>query len=653
MAGPDRRAVMTSSIIDIGVRALNVAQYGLVTTQHNIANVNTPGFHRQQITQSTLLPFGTGAGWLGQGAKVDTVKRIYNEFLDNQVLATTAQNAFFEAYSFQVRQIDNLLGDPASGLSPALQQFFTGVQTVANDPASVPARQLLLSSAQALVARFHAMHERLAGIREGVNTQLSAVVGEINAYATQIADMNEKIVLAQNTQHQPPNDLLDQRDRLIAELNERVRATVVKQSDGTFNVFIGNGQALVVGQVAYQLAAVRSVLDPDALDIVYQTAGAGQITVNEHDLSGGTLGGLLAFRRETLEAAQTGLGRVALALAETFNNQHRLGQDLLGALGGDFFRIDATSPTVKANDNNAGGGMLSASLDTSNAGASALTTGSYRLTYLAGSNSYLVENLLDGSSSTLAATALAGAVPGVTLAMGGSPADGDSFLVLPTRYGARDIAVAINDVNRIAAAAPIRTAAATTNTGTATISAGQVDATTQPPLNPNLQQPVTITFTSPSTYDVTGIGTGNPTGQPYTDGATISFNGWTVQISGTPAAGDTFTIGPNTGGVADGRNALALAALQTRNLLAGNTATYQGAYGQMVSAVGTRSQEIQINAKAQSTLLQQTKQAQQEVSGVNLDEEAANLLRYQQAYQAAAKVIQTGSLLFETILGLR
>lgn len=644
---------MTSSIIDIGVRALNVAQYGLVTTQHNIANVNTPGFHRQEIRQSTLLPFGTGAGWLGQGAKVDTVRRIYSEFLDNQVLATTAQSAFFDTYSFQVRQLDNLLGDPNSGLSPALQQFFTGVQTVANDPASVPARQLLLSSAQALVARFHAMYERIQGIREGVNTQLQGVTAEINAYASQIAELNEKIVLAQNTNRQPANDLLDQRDQLIAELNERVRATVVKQNDGTFNVFIGNGQPLVVGQVAFRLATVRSTLDPDNLDVVLETGGGGQIPLNQYDLTGGKLGGLLAFRREALDQAQNGLGRVALTLAETFNNQHRLGQDLLGALGGDFFSLAATSPTVKAGDTNTGTGVLAASLVTTNAGAAALTTGSYKLTYQAGSNTYVVEDLVNQVSSTVPAGSLATAIPGLSLTMTGSPADGDSFLVLPSRYGARDIRLSIDDVNRIAAAAPIRASAASGNTGSATITPGTVDASSQPPLNTNLQQPVTITFTSPTTYDVTGVGTGNPTGLSYTSGGNISYNGWIVQISGVPAAGDTFTIGPNTGGIADGRNALELAALQIRNLVAGNTTTYQGAYSQMVSAVGTRSQEVQINAKAQSALLTQTRQAQQELSGVNLDEEAANLLRYQQAYQAAAKVIQTGSILFDTILGLR
>jgi len=644
---------MASSILGIGVRALNVAQMGLVTTQQNISNVNTPGFHRQQIVQSTLPPFGTGAGWLGQGAQVDTVKRIYSEFLDNQVLSTAAQSSYFDAYHFQIKQLDNLLADPNAGLSPALQEFFTGVQAVANDPASVPARQSLLSTSQALTARFTSVYDRLRDIRAGVNSQLTALTAEINAYSSQIADINEKIILAQNATLQPPNDLLDHRDQLIAELNERVKASVVKQSDGTYNVFIGNGQALVVGGRAYQLAAVQSAEDPDRLDVAYQTAGGAQILINQNDLTGGSLGGLLAFRRDSLEQTQNALGRVAITLAETFNNQHRLGQDLLGAAGGAFFNIASTSPTVKANDNNTGTGALSATLNTTNAGAAALTTSNYRLTYVAATTSYTVTDLINNTSTTVAAAALGTAVPGLNLSMAGAPANGDSFLVLPARFGARDISVAINDVSRIAAAAPIRANATATNTGTATITPGTVNSSTQPPLDANLQQPVTITFTSATTFDVTGTGTGNPVGVAYTSGGNISYNGWTVQISGTPAAGDTFTIGPNTGGVADGRNALLLAALQTTTLVAGGTTTYQGAYSQMVSTVGTKTHEIQINSKAQTTLLGQTKQAQQELSGVNLDEEAANLLRYQQAYQAAAKVIQMGSSLFDVVLNLR
>jgi flagellar hook-associated protein 1 FlgK len=658
---------MATDISAIGLRALNVAQIGLATTQHNISNVNTPGFHRQEITQSTLLATNVGSGWLGQGVKVDTIKRIYSEFLDNQVLSTAAESAYWDSYRFQASQIDNLLGDPNSGLSPSLQEFFSGVQAVASDPASVTARQSLLSSAESLVTRFESIFNRLNEIRAGVNTQLSTLTTEINAYSRQIASLNDKIALAQNAGSQPPNDLLDQRDQLIAELNERVKTTVSKQSDGSYNVFIGNGQALVVGAQAYQLGTVPSAEDPGRYDIAYQTSGGGQILLNPSDLTGGTLGGLLAFRQDVLDPAQNSLGRIALGLAQAVNSQHQLGLDLQGSPGGLFFNIGASSPTIQANTNNTGSGALSASLDPNN--IAELTASNYRVTYN-GPASYTVTDLTTNTSVTgdllgdpvFAASAL----PGLTnLAISGTPNPGDSFFVAPTRNGGGDISVAITDVRQIAAAAPVSTSAGAANTGSATISAGSVNGSYL--LTP-LGAPATLTFSvgppasfsvapaasTPITVTSGGTTTTYTTSSfDYTSGATVTIDGVEFVISGSPSAGDTFTLAPNSGGVADGRNALLLGALQTTNLLAGNTASLSTAYAQLVGNVGAKAHEAQINSTAQLALLSQARQAQQEVSGVNLDEEAANLLRYQHAYQAAAKIIQTGSTLFETILNLR
>jgi flagellar hook-associated protein 1 FlgK len=210
--------------------------------------------------------------------------------------------------------------------------------------------------------------------------------------------------------------------------------------------------------------------------------------------------------------------------------------------------------------------------------------------------------------------------------------------------------VAIADTSLVAAAAPIRASAAAVNTGDGKITAGSVNA--PPPPNANLQNAVTITFTSATTFDVTGTGTGNPTGVAYTSNGNITYNGWTVQITGTPAAGDVFTIGPNTAGVADNRNALLLAGLQTVNTVANGTANYQSAYSLIVSSIGNRANDIKVQSTAQTALVQQTTAAQQSLSGVNLDEEAANLIRFQQAYQANGKVIQIASTLFNTILGI-
>lgn len=646
-----------AGIYGIGVQALNAAQLSLLTAQHNIANVNNPGFRRQQVVQSTNFALPSSAGYVGQGAQVETIRRLYNNFLDEQVLGASSQSEFYNAYYGAIKQIDNILADPNAGLSPAIQDFFRGVNAVANDPASVPGRQALLSGAEALVSRFQSISSRLETIRNGVDTQLESIVANINSYGAQIADLNQKIVTAQSLVGQPPNDLLDQRDQLIAKLNEQVRVSTVKQDDGSYNIFIGSGQSLVVGVSTFTLAVQDDPADLEQKNIVY-SQGGNFIKIPQASLeNGGVLGGLLSFRRNTLEDAQNALGRVSIALAQTVNNQNQLGQDLNGALGGNLFSLASTSPTIYPNSGNSGTALFTATLSSGAAGA--LTTSNYNLVYSSASSNYTLTRVSDGTQTVI--SSLPSTVDGVTIALSsGTPATGDKWLLLPTRFGARDISVATSDPNKIAAAAPIRTARNTTNTGNASINLGSVNTASQPPLNANLQNSVTITFTSASTFNVndTTLGSSLATGVAYTAGGAITYNGWTVAISGVPATSDTFTIATNTGGIGDNRNALALAALQTTNKLANNTSgtpttTYQGAYAQLASIVGNKTRENQVNSASQQTLLNDTRKTEQQLSGVNLDEEAANLLRFQQAYQAAAKMVQVGATLFDTILAIR
>lgn len=628
------------SILSIGVTGLEAAQIALATAGHNVSNANTPGFTRQQTVQGTNLPQYTGNGFLGQGVHVDTVKRIYSEFLNLQVQKADTQASRLDTYNANISQIDNLLADPAAGLSPILQDFFKAANDVASDPSSVASRQAFLSSSESLTARFNTLNDRFAELRTGVNTQLTNSIEQINTYAKQIAALNGSIMAVQSSAlNQAPNDLLDQRDRLVSELNRQVNVTVVKQGD-MYNVFAGSGQALVLGDNALALKAVAAPEDPQRTRIAYVTNG-NTVLLSDKVFTGGAVAGLLNFRSETLDAGQSALGRVAIGLAQTFNDQHKLGQDLQGNLGGTFFSVGA--PNVIQNANNSGSAVIGATI----ASTSALTASDYRLAY-DGTN-YQLTRVSDNTTSTYAS--LPQTVDGVTFSLAsGTPAAGDSFLIQPTLNGARDIGVLVKDPRAVAAAAPIRSAAAGANGGTGKISAGTVNA--PPPTNVNLQQPVTITFTSASTFDVTGTGTGNPTGVAYTPGSTISYNGWTVQISGTPASGDTFSVASNTGGTSDSRNALLLAQLQSKNILSGGTATYQSAYSQLVSSVGAKAREISVDNTAQQNVLIQTQQSQQALSGVNLDEEAANLMRYQQAYQASGKVIQVASVLFDTILSL-
>jgi flagellar hook-associated protein 1 FlgK len=759
---------MGTSIVNNGLSGLLAAQAGILTTSHNISNASTPGYTRQQIVQTTNAPMQTGSGFFGQGTNVNTVQRIYSQYLTGSVMAAQTQVGQMDAYLAQVQQIDNMLADQSAGLSPALSGFFKGVQDVAANPSSAAARQSLLSSAQALVARFQALNQSLDEQRTGVDQQIASEVTLVNSYTTQIANVNQQIILAKSgNSNQQPNDLLDQRDELLQKLNKEIRVTTATQDDGTVSVFIGNGQPVVMGTNSYALASQLSSSDPQQTVVGLQAINGGVIELQQSLLTGGTLGGLVAFRTESLDPAQNELGRIALNLAQSFNQQHMLGQDLNGQPGRNLFSFPTSASSsmntymnLYNNKNNTGNAMLTAQIvqsdyrvvyngatnqydvfrlnangavapasggtavasfavggqinidgvtiadtgsppaagdtvaftikpgnpaasrvvaDSSNheasgntaamsstqAGDGALAASDYRIDY--GSGGYVVTRLSD--SAVLPATV--NSVPansitfdGVTVQMSGTPRVGDSFLLQPTRNAARDITVNISDPNQIAAGLPFRTRVDTHNTGSATISAGSMvvlDPTAMP-----LTGTVTLTFNGPSalpppagpgpnTWSVTGPSAQWNTTIPasaFTPGQqnVINLNGLQFTLAGAPQGGDMVYLEANASGVSDNRNAQALGALQTNRLMEGNSATYEEAYAQIVSQIGNKTREVTVTGEAQQSLANQANDAVQQLSGVNLDEEAANLIRYQQAYQASAKMIDVGSKLFDTFL---
>lgn len=631
---------MGNGILDIGVTGLATAQNQLLTTSHNISNAGTPGFNRQQVLLSTNTPQSGGAGFIGRGVHSSTVQRVYSQFLVSQSLQIQTQSQSMDSNYAEIKQLDNMFAETTSGLSPTLQNFFSAIHDVATNPAVIPSRQSMLSNADALVARFHSMDQRMSQIRDGINTQITSSVVQINSLAKQIGEINKQIIWAEGAAGgQPANDMLDQRDELVNQLNKLVNTDTVRQSDGTLNVYIANGQALVVGAQILSVEAIKSPDSPDNLTIGLIN-GNSTIQLPEDQISGGTLGGILSFRGATLDNAQNSLGRIAMTLAQTFNAQHQLGMDLNGDMGTNFFAMP-TPKVISALTNN-----LTSNISASISDYSALTASDYEFSF-DGTN-YTLTRLSDNVSATPSGT-LPLTLDGISVTSATMLA-GERFRIQPTINGAKDIAVNITDTTKIAAASPNRTSAASTNTGTGTISAGTVNPL---PLDSNLQQPLTITFHAPydGKFDAAGTGTGLPAAnQTYTAGTDISFNGYTFQISGSPAAGDVFTVTPNNNGVADNRNILLLGVLQAANTLENGTATYQSAYGQLVSQIGNKTRELDVTSKAQANLLTQTQQSIQSVSGVNLDEEAANLLRYQQAYQASSKVIEMSSTLFDSIL---
>ncbi len=645
---------MGTQLYSIGITGLNAAQAGLVTTGHNIANAATPGFSRQEVILGTNDPQLTGSGFLGQGARIETVRRIYNQFLTAQVMEAQTQSAEYSAYAEQIGALDNLLADPQAGLAPAMTDFFNALQSVSASPTSLSSRQSVISAAQSMTARFNSLDERLDQMRDSVNGEISGAVTEINELAAQIGRYNEQISVAQSTTGTTrlANDMLDAREKLITRINELVRVTQLQQSDGSINLFIGNGQPVVVGRNAFNLTASSSLEDASRIEVTYTAPGGAVLRLREDTVTGGKLGGLIAFRSDTLDEVQNSLGRVAIALSEQFNDQHRLGQDLNGALGTAFFKTLGGSALPSGNNSTVAAAEVNVTIND----ASALTTSDYQLNY--DGATYTLIRLSDGqnwSAATLGGLPPAGSPQGFTLDSGTTTlAAGDAFLIQPTRNGGSDIRTLLSDPRMLAVGMPISTSASLANTGSGVISAGRVTSTTGLPLAAD----ISLTFdAAANVFNVTGGPGGTIAYNPATNSTGASFTfagqgGFTFELSGVPRNGDTFVIKANASGQGDNRNLLELAALQDEKLLAGGTTGYQGAYAQLVAKVGAQSREVQVNQTAQGVLLARVTESQQSVSGVNLDEEAANLLRYQQAYQASGKMIELASRLFDTLLAL-
>jgi flagellar hook-associated protein 1 FlgK len=592
---------------------------------------------------------------------VSTISRTVDDFLIAQVRTQSSQNSELSAYYDLASRIDNLLSDSDAGISPTLQQFFNATQGVADAPGSIPARQVMLSSAESVVERMHYIYQNMNSLNDAIKIDVSSTVKDINQLASSVADLNSQIAAQSQKFGQPPNDLLDQRDVLLRQLSERVEIKTVAQNDGTLSVFIGTGQSLVVGNRTWSLNMVSSRYSPEDFDLELGTGSGAGVNVTQQ-ITGGSLGGILNFKKEIIDPALNQLGRVAVGLAATFNAQNAQGLSLNDVLGTEFFN-DFTVPgavEVLERNTNAGSGVVSVDI----VDASKLAASDYILRY-DGSDNYSLLRLPDNT----VATTFNSAIPvttqfeGIQIHVTAVPNNGDSFLIRPTRTAAKDIALQIDNVMDIAAAGAVRGFADTNNVGKASITAGELITDTADPayVAPaafNTAPSVTIAFrtsgagTAPYADEYTLDGGGS--WQAYTDGADIKLDGKKVQISGTPFDGDVFTMERNTGAESDNRNALELAALQSKDTLgdsgSGATMDFQTAYGRLVSMIGSRTHQADIAGSAQEVALQQAVAARDRVSGVNLDEEAANLIRMQQSYQAVSKVITTAQSLFQTLL---
>lgn len=673
-----------ADLLNIGLSGLAANKTSLAVTGHNISNVNTPGFSRQDTVQATRIPQFSGAGYIGSGTTLTDVRRSYSEFLTTQVRTSTALSSDVEAYRSQIEQLDSLLAGTTTGITPSLQKFFSSLQTAAEDPANIPARQLVLSEAEGLARRFNTVYDRISEQNEFINKQMVAVSDQVNRLATSVASYNEAIAVAA-ANGQQPNDLLDAREEAIRQLSTYVGVTVVAQDDSSVNLFVGSGQPLVVGSTTSRLEVVPGQGDPTRFEVNFVSGGSSQGITSL--LTGGELGGLIRYRAETLDPTLNSLGRLALAVSDQVNTQLGQGLDLKGQVGTALFGDynDAALATLRARAFSTNTGNVQPALNITD--SSVLTTSDYRLEY-DGTN-YTARRLSDGAAMTLAPagpytypqtltfTDAAGRDQGFELVIDSAPAAGDQFLLQPTRRGATSITTVLDQPDQLAFAAPLRAEANLQNRGNAVIGQPSIDNIQDPLVPADLQalSPLTMTYAAPVAPATTGTltlsapagVTVSPAtlsitpGQSNTLNYTITSAGSTLEVSqafsGRPENGDTFSLGFNQNGVSDNRNALKLVDLQSKQTVGvdktvgiATGVSFTDGYGDLVERVGTLTAQARQDSEATGAILKQATDNRDSLSAVNLDEEAANLIKFEQYYNASAQVIQVARSLFDTLI---
>jgi len=848
-----------ADIFNTAVSGLIAYKTAITTTSNNITNVNTEGYSRQRTLLETRPGEVTGVGSIGTGVDISSVERISSQF--DVELINQYQSSFtrLETLGDLAARIDDVVADPDSNLTPALDDFFSSVNDVTNDPTSISPRQVMLGQGEVLVERFNFLSSQMNQLDQEVDERLSYVINDINALATDIANLNDSIVRSLSLADVPPSDLLDKRDLLLKELSGKVKVNSVEQANGAVNVFIGTGQLLIASGDTFKLEVGEDQLQPDRFS-VYLNSGFSTADVSKN-LTGGEVGGLLDFRNSILDPAINRLGRVAIAISTSFNDIHRAGLDLNGNVGESFFEFNTQSPQIT--NNTAAGGLLV------EVGAStALADSGYRLEYIddgVAPPSYDIYRLSDNTVQNFLATAAPFVVDGLTftpsgvladgesfVVQGGPPlaqvlphannsvtgdleiqindvasltssdylvtfdfgrytvtrlsdntdvtppgspplqvdgmlivpsgvVDGDSFYVRPTRNSALELKINVQNPNEIATAYPYRVGANINNIGDVEIELTDIDAaqldflnrsatltgtvatapfdfaTTNASFDLTLDGVTrTVTVNLDATTDLNGDGpvdaldtvfavqaaidaafstVGDPSatvalngnnlsitsdsaglnsslevtnsdvtaiaqfgndgltatgdtftanvvfkeavlpatgilfdvldaaGNPltdntgtvlqdiaYTSGTTISVGAWTARLTGSAVAEDQLNINRNNDATQDNRNGIDLSLLETRSFLDAGTSTYSQAYGALIAEVGTQTAQIEINRDAEDVLLDNAIGRREETSGVNLDEEAADLIRYQQAYTAITRVIQTARTIFQSII---
>jgi flagellar hook-associated protein 1 FlgK len=646
-----------SPLMSLGMRAMAASYAGLQVTGHNIANANVDGYSRQQVSLTTPEGQFTGAGFFGRGVDVQSVTRSHDAFLTREAATARSVSAMDATRLAQLGKLEDVFQLGEGGLGAATSELMDAFTDLANRPDDLSTRQVVLARSRDLADRFNEAGEALDRVQDSVSSELRVSVSQINSLAKSIAEVNRRIADLKGL-GQPANDLLDERDRLLSRLSEQVQVTRMEATDGSMSVFIGGGQRLVLGAQAAELRLLQDGGDPSRLGVAL-VEGDTRRYLDEAALAGGALTGLLRFQNDDLVEARALVGQLAASVGGAINAQQLSGLNLQPPAGtlasSPMFAIgEARVLNNLANVRDAGGGYTG-SVGIAITDYGALQASEYALEEtVAGSGDWVLTRRTDGRQT---AVADGDVVDGMRISFGTPPPQpGDRFLLQPVSRAANGFAALLDDPLDIAAASPLVATPSPANTGTATVARFAM----VPGSTPIAGATATVTFTSDGgdysweLRDGGGglLGAGSDTWRP---GATIpptgtDINGFTLRLAGVPRNGDVLTVSPTPPGAvaANNGNATALLALRDTAITGGRTPT--DSWSNALADIGVRVQSAQTSATISQAVAGQAETQRADKAGVNLDEEAARLIQYQQSYQAAAKVLQVAQSLFQQLI---